>query len=138
MTEAVTYLVDSSVLLRFFVQGDPEKSKAVKRLVQQAQQRKVFLEVPFTTVSETVHTLRSVYGLDRKDISREVLKFLKAEGVKVLAPDWLLEALDECERRNVSFGDACIAAEARSLGRIVAAFDRDFDSMEGITRYEPR
>lgn len=138
MTGVPTYLVDTSVLLRFFVQGDPEKSKAVKKLVQQAGSGKAILEVPFVTVSETVHTLRSVYKFDRSDIAREVLKFLQAAGVELLAPEWLIDALRECQRGKVSFGDACIAAEARKLGRAVASFDRDFDAFDGIMRFEPK
>ncbi len=138
MTGAPHYLVDTNVLLRFFVGDDPAKARAAKTLVEQARTGKVVLEIPFITVSETVHTLRTFYGVERSMIARELLSFLKSTGIKLSFSAWLYEALDEYARRNVSFGDACIEAEARSRGIVIASFDRDFDGLEGVERYEPK
>ena len=138
MTVVPTYLVDANVIIRFFVQDDRVKAAAAKSLVEQARKGKVVLEVPFTAISETAHTLRSFYGIDRSEIAKELLKFLKGVGISTSAPSWMLDALNECETRKVSFGDACMAAEARATGKAIASFDRDFDSFAGVVRFEPK
>ena len=138
MTAVKSYLVDTNIMLRFLIQDDQLKAGAVKKVVEQARNGKVILEVPFVAIVETVHTLRTFYRVGMDQIAREISNFVNGFGVRLTAPGWVLDALEDCQRRNVSFGDACIAAEARSSKLVVMSFDRDFDSMEGITRYEPR
>ena len=77
------------------------------------------------------------YKLPRKAIADELLKLIDAKGIRLRAPAWTKEALREFGARGVSFGDACIAAEARASGLKIVSFDRDFDSFEGVMRYEP-
>lgn len=138
MTGGKRYLVDTNVMLRFLVQDDQLRAAAVKKVVEQARSGKITLEVPFMAIAETVHTLRTFYRVGMDQIAREMSNFLTGFGVRLTAPVWILDALEECQRRNVSFGDACIAAEARVSKLAVMSFDRDFDSMDGVTRYEPR
>lgn len=137
MTGVPCYLVDTNILLRFLVEDDEKKAAAARRLINQAGKGEVLLEVPFITVVEAVHTLRSVYKVDKGDITREVYKFLRNPGLRTTAPAWLFDALAEFQARNISFGDACIAAEARAFGKAVASFDRDFDGFAGVRRFEP-
>jgi len=76
--------------------------------------------------------------VDPADIAREFLKILSAPGIKLIGPAWILDAMEEYRTRNVSFGDACLAAEARIENLAIASFDRGLDSFPGITRFEPK
>lgn len=138
MTGVKTYLLDTNIILRFLIQDDPGKALAVKRLVEQARHGKVVLMVPFMAVTETIFTLRSVYRVGLVEAAKEVSNFLNGNGVELTSPGWVLDALEECQRRKVSFGDACIAAEARANKMLIASFDTDFDRYEGVTRVEPK
>ena len=95
------------------------------------------LHVPFIAVTETIFTLQSFYRVEREDIAREFLKVLSAPGIKLAGPSWTLEAIEEYRARNVSFGDACLAAEARAEKLPIASFDRGLDGFAGIKRFEP-
>lgn len=138
MTRVQTYLLDTNILLRFLIQDDQQKAAAVKRLVERARSGKVVLDVPFVAISEAVHTLRSFYGVAQDQAAREISNFLNGFGIRLTAPAWVLDALEDCQRRSVSFGDACIAAEARVGALTVASFDSDFDRFPGVTRFEPK
>ncbi len=105
--------------------------------MEQAEKRHINLEVPLITLIESVFTLGSFYKRNRKSIAEEIIKILNTPGINFRGPAWALEALEDFGGRKVSFGDACIAAEARRAKMPVASFDSDFDGVEGVVRIEP-
>lgn len=137
MTAIPTYLVDTNILLRFLMNDHPKFSSAAKKLIEDAGVGRLVLNIPFITIVETIYTLQSYYEIDRADIGRELLKILSAPGISLTCPGWILEAVDAYRSRNVSFGDACVAAEARSEGIAVASFDRGLGKFPDVKRYEP-
>jgi predicted nucleic acid-binding protein len=138
VTDQTIYLVDANVLLRYLMNDHPEHGRAAKKLIEQARSGRIALHVPFVAVMETIFTLQSFYKIEREDIGREFLKVLSAPGIKLVGPSWILDAIEESRTRNVSFGDACIAAEARMENLPIASFDRGLDSFSGIKRFEPK
>ncbi len=137
MSNPRTLLVDTNILLRFFIQDQPEQARAVKKLVRLAKEGALVLEVPFTAVAEAAFTLRRFYKVEPEMIARMLTGFLSGSGVRQTGPSWLLDALEEFRNSHASFGDVCIAAEARASGSVVASFDKDFDKFLGIERFEP-
>jgi predicted nucleic-acid-binding protein len=138
MTAMPVYLADTNILLRFLMDDHPVHSAASKKLFEDAGAGKLSLRIPFIVITETVFTLLSYYQIDREAIGRELLKLLTAPGVATTCPDWALEALEDYGNRNVSFGDACLAAEARKDAIPVASFDRGLSKFPGIKRHEPK
>jgi predicted nucleic acid-binding protein len=138
MTEAAPFLVDANVFIRFLLNDHPVHSEAAKRVVARAEMREITLEVPFIALTEMVFTLGSFYKRDRAVISLEILKILKTPGINFRGPKWAFDALEEFGKRNVSFGDACIAAEARVSEIPVYSFDKDLDGFADIVRFEPK
>jgi predicted nucleic acid-binding protein len=137
VTGAKKYLLDANILIRLLMEGVPAQTQAAKRLFEEAKSGDARLVIPFTAVSETMFTLGSFYGISRRIAADAVLSILKSPGVSTTAPDWVFDALDEFGRRKSSFGDACIAAEARVLKLTVASFDGDFEKYVGVTRFKP-
>jgi predicted nucleic acid-binding protein len=133
-----TSLVDANVLLRYLMNDHAEHSPSAKKLVEDAGRGTIALHLPFIAVTETIFTLQRFYGVGREEIAREFLKVLSAPGIKLACPGWILEAVEEYGMRNISFGDACLAAEARSENLPIASFDRGFDAFPGIKRFEPK
>jgi len=138
MRDRPTLLVDTNILLRYLMADHPQFSQAAKRLIEEAGTGKIDLEIPFVTVMETVYTLKSFYRVKREDIGRELLNVLSAPGIRLIGPGRLLGAVEEFRTQNVSFGDACLAAEARQENLPVASFDKGLDGFPGIKRFEPK
>jgi predicted nucleic acid-binding protein len=138
MRDRPTLLVDANILLRYLMNDHPQYGRAAKKLIEEAGAGKIVLEIPFITVLETIFTLQSFYRVPKTDIGRELLKVLSAPGIKLTGPPWLLGAVEEYRARNISFGDACIAAEARLENLAVASFDKGLDAFPGIKRFEPK
>ena len=133
-----TYLLDANILLRYLNNDHPVHGAAAKKLFADAGAGKVSLQMPFIAVTETIFTLQRLYQIDREDIGRELMKLLTAPGVALTCPRWILEAVEDYQTRNVSFGDACLAAEAKSEQIAVASFDRGLDKFPGLKRHEPK
>jgi predicted nucleic acid-binding protein len=138
LTGVPCYLLDTNILLRFLRADHAEHSAASCHLFDQARNGGVTLELPFIAIVETFHTLRAFYKTEKAQAGRELLKIMNARGVRVTAPHWIDDAINEYLSRNVAFGDACIVAEARSSGRVIASFDRGFDAFDDVKRFEPK
>src|SRR5690606_11114925 len=87
------FLVDTNVLLRFFLNDHPEHGEAAKRLIEQAVTDKVTLEIPLITIFETVFTLGRVYKQPRTRIADELSAFLSGKGIRLSGPAWIVNAL---------------------------------------------
>ncbi len=138
MTSRPAYLLDANILLRYLTNDHRDHGPAAKKLFVDAGSGKISLRLPFIAITEAVFTLQSHYGIDRADIGRELLKLLTAPGVALTCPHWVLEAVEHYQTRNVSFGGACLAAEANADQITVASFDRGLDKFPGLKRHEPR
>jgi predicted nucleic-acid-binding protein len=132
-----SYLVDTNILLRFLTDDEPRQSPAAKELFEQAQAGQVTLCIPFITIADTVFKLERHYGIERAAIGRELLKIVNAQGVVLFCPAWIIEAIEGYRVNNVSFGDACLAAEAKAEGLPVASFDKGLSKFAGLVRFEP-
>jgi len=133
----VSYLVDTNILLRFLTHDEAKQSPAAKELFEQAKAGQIRLCIPFIAIADAVFKLKSHYGIDRKDIGREMLKIVNAQGVVLFCPAWIIEAIEVYRTNNVSFGDACLAAEAKAEGLPVASFDKGLSKFAGLVRFEP-
>jgi predicted nucleic-acid-binding protein len=132
-----SYLVDANILLRFLTNDEARQSPATRKLFERAQAGQVTLCIPFITIVETVFTLQSHYGIERAAIGRELLKIVNAQGVVLFCPAWIIEAIEGYRANNVSFGDACLAAEAKAEGLPVASFDKGLSRFAGLVRFDP-
>jgi predicted nucleic acid-binding protein len=134
----MTYLLDANILVRFLVDDGNVHSPAVRKLIRDAQLGKVSLQGPFIAITECVFVLESFYELDRAEIGRELLKLLNAQGLTLTCPAWVLAALEDYRDKNVSFGDACMAAEALSRQMTIASYDKGFAKFPAVKRFEPK
>jgi predicted nucleic-acid-binding protein len=135
---STTYLLDTNILLRFLTRDDVQQCAAVEALFARAVAVEVVLKIPFIAITETVFTLGTLYRANRTAIADEMLKIVRAPGFVLSCPSWIVDALEEYRTKNVSFGDACIAAEARYGELPIASFDKGFKKFADISRYKPR
>jgi predicted nucleic acid-binding protein len=135
---AAQYLVDTNVLVRFFTGQPPDMAAKAKALVAEADAGDVVLEVLPIIVAETIYTLESFYGMDRKDVAGKLLAFLLSRNVKPHERDRVIDALQRHRDYTIHFADAYLAAASAELEFAVASFDRDLDKFKDIKRHEPK
>jgi predicted nucleic acid-binding protein len=131
------YLVDTNILLRF-LSGEPViQAEAARSLFAKASAGDLVLDVSPVIVAETLYTLLSFYGVERKIAVEKLSLLLRQHGVKLRDANQVFSALEYLRAINVGFADAFLAAGASEEKVPVASFDRDLDKFKGITRYDP-
>jgi predicted nucleic acid-binding protein len=129
-------LIDTNVLVRFFI-GEPIKQASrVRALVEKADAEEVILVITPLIVAETIFTLESFYKMDRWDVAMGLIRFLKSRGMQVLEKEIVLDALERHRHHKISIADTYLAATAASSGYRVASFDKDFAKFVDVKRYD--
>ncbi len=133
---AKRYLVDTNILLRFLSGQPATQAAAARKLFSRAAAGEIVLDVSPVIVAETLYTLISFYGVERKIAADKLSVLLQQHGVKLRDAGQVLSALEGLQTVNVGCADAFLVAGAREDNVEVVSFDRDFEKLN-VTRYEP-
>ena len=129
-------LLDTSVVVRYFMQDQPHLGSASTRVVEGEDQ----LLVSDVAIAEVAHVLMSTYRVPRERVVDQIVAFLRRDNVGTLniPKEVVLAALAKCRPSGrVSIPDALIWAAARSEALPVYTFDRRFPTEE-VTVLSPR
>jgi len=132
----VTALLDTSVVVRYFMQDQPLLASASTRVVESEEQ----LLVSDVAIAEVAHVLMSTYRVPREQVVDQLVAFLRRDNVSTLNTprEVVLAALAKCRPSGrVSISDVLIWAVARAEELPVYTFDRRFPT-EGITVLSPQ
>ncbi len=129
--------LDTNVLVRYFLQDDPEKGPAPARLVDGAPE----LGISLVALAETAFVLSRSYGVPREQVVDRLVGLLRKRNIESLGIDktMVASALLLCRPSgHVNYADALINAEARAhaVDRLYT-FDERFPP-EGLTLEEPK
>ena len=123
--------VDTSVLVRYFVQDHPVRGPAAQQLLD----GEAAVSVSLVAVAETAFVLTRTYGVPREEVVDSLVGLLRKRNVQVLGIDKsvVAAALLMCRPSGrVSFADALINADARGNGvSTLYTFDAQFPD-EGL------
>ena len=126
-------VVDSDIIIRFLTNDDLTKAKRfqVKLL---SKQKFTLTDVTF---AEVYWTLRSFYKFTKTQVI-DCLEALIVTSSITCNRDILENTLRLLRSKNISFIDAYTAtyATAKENGKVMS-YDRGFDKISGLTRFEP-
>ena len=129
-------LLDTSVVVRYFMQDQPHLALASTRVVESEDH----LQVSDVAIAEVAHVLMSTYRVPRERVVDQIVAFLRRDNVGTLniPKEVVLAALAKSRPSGrVSIPDALIWAAARSEDLPVYTFDRRFPTEE-VTVLSPR
>lgn len=130
--------MDTNVFLRYLTNDDPELAERIERVFTDCRDGKLRLVTTIMVVSELEWTLRSFYGLSRKEVVERIEAVLGLPGLRVSHKGYnLVEAIERYTRVSVDWVDILNYQVARGLGVKVLSYDRDFDKLEKGVRVEP-
>jgi predicted nucleic-acid-binding protein len=133
---AVVDAVDTNVLVRYFLQDDPEMGPSAARLVDGASE----IGISLVALAETAFVLSRRYGVPREEVVDRLVELLRKRNVVVLGvgKDVAASALLLCRPSGrVNYADALINADARAHAvERLYTFDERFPS-EGLMIERP-
>lgn len=126
--------LDTSVLIRYFAEDDVPRALAAAKLLDGADQ----LVISTGVLLETVHALRTDYGVSNPFLGELLIQLLSRENLQLADADATLvvDGLERTLRGSARrIPDAIIAAAAKSSGcDWIATFDEKFTSPSVPTR----
>lgn len=129
--------VDANVIVRYLMDDHPELSQKATDILQAAEAGKLAVWCDPVNLAEVIWVLRSVYSLEREEISSGLSPLVKAEGFLVPDKERYVLALALFGGPVRDFGDACACAAATlECGGKLFSFDRKLSSLEGVERLE--
>lgn len=131
-------LLDTNILIRYFVEDDPQKFHACDRLFHKARTGQVALLITHLVIAEVIWILSKRYRIQRMEIAESFQKLLSTPNILCEDTDLILSTLGLFESSSISFIDAYHATvlPARGISTFYS-YDTDFDGLEGVARREP-
>lgn len=130
-------IVDTNVLVRFFL-GEPEEhASAAAYLFEKSDKGEVRLILDQLVVAETIFVLSSFYKVDRPEVAEAMKRLLGSRGIECSKKVEILRALSHFVNSRVHWVDCYLAALSENEQKPVISFDRDFDKLSGATRVDP-
>jgi predicted nucleic acid-binding protein len=139
--------LDANVVLRYLTQPTTpearamsEEARALFEAVQRGEEEITTTEVVLYEVAYVLAS-RHHYHLAPADIAAALKLILRLPGFRLPRGEKrrYLRALDiYAAHPSLGFADAIVAATVEQQGIPLATFDRGFDRLPGITRWQPR
>ena len=136
----IAAFVDTNIFIRFFVNDNSDQHRGACHLFKQVRAGQVKLIAPHTVIDEVVFVLSSpkLYQRSREEIATCLTPLLKMRGMHVYQREAIVSALALYANSNLDFADCVMIALAKG-GQIksIYSYDKDFDAIEGVKRFEP-
>jgi predicted nucleic-acid-binding protein len=133
------YFIDTNIFLRMIVKDDKQSAKDCALLFDKIKRGKISATISILILAEIQWTLKSFYGLEKKQITTILKSISEMKYLKTRDKHDAAVALELYEKYNVKFIDALIVSYSEILNKkmTVISFDKDFDKLK-ILRKEPR
>jgi predicted nucleic acid-binding protein len=136
----VTLFVDSNVFLRYIAADHADHSPRAQAFFRRVAAGEESATTSESVVAEIAYVLQSPrqYALTRSRIRELLYPLLTLRGMELPDLPTYLEALDAYALHDIDIEDALSVAHIRrrKLDGIVS-FDRDFDGVPDVDRFEP-
>lgn len=132
------YVLDTNVLLDFFIDRDDKKHRDCDDLMDMINSGQVSVAILSVVMAEVAWVMRSFYNIKREDVSKTLSSLMQLKGVRVVEQYLWPQVFEDYSKTKVKFVDSMIAniRQIREGKWKVISYDRDFDKL-GVLRVEP-
>lgn len=119
------YLLDTNVLLRYFLKDIPSQSEEAARLFRQAKSREIELTIPLIVFFEATYLLTKFYTFDRDAVRDKCKQLIETPYIDIPDRYVLREAYMIWTREQaISLADAVLHCMAVYGGKKLFTFDQ--------------
>jgi predicted nucleic acid-binding protein len=133
--------VDTNIFIRYLTQDDLDKSNACRDFFERVENEAETATTCEAVISEVVYVLSSrvTYRLSRPDIRSRLEPILRIPNFRLPIRSVYLRALDLfVDYPSLDFEDALCVAHMERIGiQEIASYDRGFDRVPDLARFEP-
>jgi len=131
-------VIDANILLRFLTNDIPEQANLCTQLLKRIEAGIEQVLLPDLVLADVVWTLEKFYKQPKTTILELLVPILNLRGLRFSSKETAQQALQLYAEKNVDWTDAFVAAQMLAKKRNqIYSYDRDFDKITGIARFEP-
>jgi predicted nucleic-acid-binding protein len=132
-------VIDTNLLVRYLVEDDLQKAKAVDNLLKKAEKNEIRIYVPSIVVAELVWVLESFYKMIKTEIAELIEAILSTPGIEVTEKPIIAAALKQYRTKNRDFIDTWISEFAidSDIKTVYTFNKKHFKDIDGIEAIEP-
>lgn len=125
-------VIDTNVLLRFFLEDDDEQFAKTKPFIQRLELAKEEALITDIVFAEVVWVLNKVYDIPRPEITERFSKLMSYRGIKtVFSKELYVESLRLYAKHSMDIQDILLSIIAKDKDCTVITFDRsDFRKLQ--------
>lgn len=123
--------LDTNVLVRLFIDDDPDQHLRVQALVGSLTRERPGLVHP-VVLCEFVWALRRVYRVPKQEVADALGHVLRTSTLSVVRRPYAEQALDLYRSGPFDFADCLLAAEYADLGGEMRTFDQKAQRLPGV------
>jgi predicted nucleic-acid-binding protein len=117
-------IIDTNIVLRCLLNDNQELAAKAHEIVKTN-----IVEIPVEVMSEVVHVLSKVYGVGRKEIKSEIIRFIDSAVCAVPHRKAVLKGLELYAEDNLDFVDCMLIGYKCAEGRDVCTFDKKMNKV---------
>jgi len=123
------YIVDTNVMLRFFLKDNEKHFIKAKQYLSQAREGKISLILIPQVVFEINYVLKTVYSLSKRERIKILSSVVKFPHIVVKERKILMETIEKYKKISVDLVDIYLAQTAKGEGAKIFSFDKDFKKL---------
>ncbi len=131
------YFVDTNIFISLLIKRSGSFEEC-RDFFEKIKINKIKAVTGNVVLAELVWTLKSFYGISKKDVVKRLEGILQLRGLKIIDRYDLTKTVELFDRKPIKYIDAMIASIKSIQDRkwIVVSYDKDFDKL-GVKRVEP-
>ncbi|SRR5258708_4639022 len=123
-------IIDTNVLLRFFLKDIPEQVEKTEQVMQAIEDNRMRGLISILVMNELIWILRTYYKLDKSVYLPQIQKLLAFKNIQIIEVDKqvIKSILDIMFTKNIDFTDVYLSAIKGN--NEVFSFDRNFKKLQ--------
>ena len=126
----VTYLADTNIFIRLFIQDNQSQAKFVEKVFQEARSGKLKIAVLSEVLPEIEYVLRKVYKVERKIIFSHLSGLINTPYINIEKRNIWKKAIKIYLKNNIDIVDAVLFVESQERKNKILSFDKDFKKIK--------
>lgn len=124
------YLVDTNVLLRFFLKDNLGYYNEAKKYLIKAKEKEIELILIPEVIFEIDYVLAGFYSLGKKERIEILANLIKSPALNVVSREVIISAIEKYQIINIDLFDLYLYYLARSENAEALSFDKDFRKLK--------
>lgn len=121
-----SFLADSNIFLRVFIQDNQIQTKESLKYLEEAKKGLIKITILSEIIPEIEYVLRKVYKLDKTEITKDLEKICSASYIHIDNRNIWLKTLKIYKNNNIDLIDSFLYQNKLEKNVKILSFDKDF------------